>query len=185
MSTFLKRESTPEAEVQNLINSLVDLFSTSGNKSIDSLRSLLVTYHRLLTASRLSNQALVDIPLPRDLDPKRKLSLPNRFLPLWLLIKDSLASLIRLPFFLFPLITHIPIYIVGILGARLVEDEMETQAQMKIALGLVLSFLTYPVLFFTFWAIFRQVPLGFAIAAGAVFAMGRYHSALIDENYTA
>jgi glycerol-3-phosphate O-acyltransferase/dihydroxyacetone phosphate acyltransferase len=153
----------------------VDLLSTSGSKSVEDLRSLLVTYSRLLTASRLSNQALTD----------RKLSLPNRFLPLWLLIKDTLASLIRLPFFLFPLITHIPIYIVGILGSRLVEDELETQAQMKIALGLVLSFLTYPVLFFTFWAIFRQVPLGFAIAAGAVFAMGRYHSALIDQNYNA
>lgn len=171
--------------VPALTSSLVDLLSTSGNQQVESLRSLLVTYSRLLTASRLSNQVLNDIPLPRDLDPKRKLSLPNRFLPLWLLIKDSLSSLIRLPFFLFPLITHMPVYIVGILGSRLVEDELETQAQMKIALGVVLSFLTYPVLFFTFWAIFRQVPLGFAIAAGACFAMGRYHSALIDENYNA
>lgn len=113
------------------------------------------------------------------------MSLPNRFFPLWLLIKDSLSSLIRLPFFAFPLVTHIPVYLVGILGARLVEDELETQAQMKIAFGLILSFLIYPILFFTFWAIFRQVPLGAAIAAGAVFVLGRYHSVLIDENYAA
>lgn len=165
--------------------SLVDLLSTTGNERINSLRTLLVTYHRLLMASRLSNEVLTDIPLPRTLDPNRKMSLPNRFLPLWLLIKDSISSLIRLPFFLFPLITHMPVYVVGILGSRLVEDELETQAQMKVAFGLILSFLTYPILFFTFWAIFRQVPLGAAIAAGAVFVMGRYHSALIDENYSA
>lgn len=164
---------------------LVDLLSTTGNERIDSLKSLLVTYHRLLMASRLSNETLTDIPLPRTLDPNRKITLPNRFLPLWLLVKDSLSSLVRLPFFLFPLVTHVPVYIVGILASRLVEDELETQAQMKIAFGLILSFLTYPILFFTFWAIFRQVPLGAAIAAGAVFVMGRYHSALIDENYAA
>lgn len=165
--------------------SLVDLLSTTGNERIDSLRSTLVTYSRLLSASRLANESLTDIPLPRTLDPNRKMSLPNRFFPLWLLVKDSLSSLIRLPFFVFPLMTHIPVYLVGILGARLVEDELETQAQMKIAFGLILSFLIYPILFFTFWAIFRQVPLGAAIAAGAVFVLGRYHSVLIDENYTA
>lgn len=164
---------------------LVDLLSTTGNERIDSLKSLLVTYYRLLTASRLSNEVLIDIPLPRNLDPNRKITLPNRFLPLWLLVKDSLSCLIRLPFFIFPLMINMPIYIVGILGARLVEDELETQAQMKIAFGLILSFLTVPVLFFTFWALFRQVPLGAAIAAGAVFVVGRYHAALIDENYSA
>lgn len=169
----------------SLTGRLVDLLSTAGNERITSLRSLLVTYHRLLTASRLTNEVLTDVPLPRTLDPNRKMSLPNRFLPLWLLTKDSLASLVRLPFFVFPLITHFPVYIVGILGARLVEDELETQAQMKVAFGLILSFLTYPILFFTFWAIFRQLPLGAAIAAGAVLLMSRYHSALIDENYTA
>jgi glycerol-3-phosphate O-acyltransferase/dihydroxyacetone phosphate acyltransferase len=60
---------------------------------------------------------------------------------------------------------------------------METQAQMKIAFGLLLTLLTYPVLFFTFWAIFRAVPLGAAIAAGAVVLLGRYHAVLVDQNY--
>ncbi len=50
----------------------------------------------------------------------------------------------RLPFFLIPLLAHLPIYAVGILGAKLVEDEMETQAQMKVAFGLILSLITYP-----------------------------------------
>jgi hypothetical protein len=162
---------------------LVDVFSTTSNERISSLKSLLVTYHKLLISSRLSNGALTDLPLPQTLDPNSKVPLPSRFSTLWLLTKDSLAAFIRLPFFFVPLITHIPVYFVGILGARLVEDEMETQAQMKITFGLLLSFLTYPVLFFTLWAVFRQIPLGAAIAAGVVWLLGRYHSALIDENY--
>lgn len=164
-------------------NSLADLFSTTSNESISSLKSLLVTYRQLLVSSRLSNASLTDIPLPQTLDPNAKVSLPNRFSTLWLLIKDSLAAFIRLPVFFVPLIFHLPVYFVGTLGARLVEDELETQAQMKIAFGLLLSFLTYPVMFFTFWAVFRQLPLGAAIAAGVVWLLGRYHAALIDENY--
>lgn len=83
------------------------------------------------------------------------------------------------------MLIHVPFYVVGILGSRLVEDELETQAQMKILFGLLLSFLAYPVLFFTIWAVVRQVPLGAAVAAGVVWLLGRYHSALIDDNYTA
>ncbi|EIW71954.1 hypothetical protein TREMEDRAFT_36357 [Tremella mesenterica DSM 1558] len=164
---------------------LVDLFTTTSNDRITKLKALLATYHRLLTSSRISNSALTDIPLPQTLDPSLKISLPSRFSPLWLLVKDSLVAAVQLPFFVVPLLTHLPVYIVGVLGARLVEDELETQAQMKIAFGLILSFLTYPVLFFTFWAMFRQFTLGVALAAGLVWLLGRYHSALIDPNYNA
>lgn len=83
------------------------------------------------------------------------------------------------------MLVHLPIYIVGIWGVRLVEDEMETHAQMKVVFGLLLSFLTYPVLFFTLWAVLRQVPLGAALAAGVVWLLARFHTALIDDNYTA
>lgn len=165
-------------------DSLVDLFCTPNSK-IENLKTLLATYQRLLTSSRLSNAALVGLKLPRQLNPDSVTSLPSRFSTLWLLIKDSIACLIRLPFFIVPMLLHIPIYIVGILGARLVEDELETQAQMKIAFGLLLSFLTYPVLFFSLWAVFRNWTLGTMMAAGAVWLLGRYHSALIDENYDA
>ena len=181
MSRSPKREGT---DSDFAYYSLVDLFTTR-LEPIDRVKTLLVTYHKLLISSRLSNEALTDLPLPQTLDPTRKASLPSRFSTLSMLIKDSITCLIRLPFFFIPMLVHLPVYMFGILGARLVEDELETQAQMKIALGLVLSFLTYPVLFFTIWAIFRQVPLGGAIAACAVWLLGRSHSALIDENYTA
>ena len=180
---FRKRE-TPDVHYR-LISSLVDLFTTTTNADILKLRDLLATYHRLLVSSRLSNYALTDIPLPRDLDPSLKISLPSRFSTLYILSKDTLGALIRLPFFAIPLVTHLPVYVVGILGARLVEDELETQAQMKIAFGLILSFLTYPILFFILYGITRALPLGFAIAAGAVWLLGKYHSALIDDNYDA
>jgi glycerol-3-phosphate O-acyltransferase/dihydroxyacetone phosphate acyltransferase len=162
---------------------LVDLFATSSNERITALRTLLVTYSRLLTTSRLSNAALTDLPLPQNLDPKSPISLPNRFFAVYLLVKDTLIALIRLPFFLVPLLTHLPVYVVGALGSRLAEDEMETQAQMKIAFGILLTLLTYPVLFFSFWAMFRQLPLASAIAAGVVWILSRHHAALIDDNY--
>ncbi|OWZ76660.1 hypothetical protein C365_04813 [Cryptococcus neoformans Bt85] len=172
------------ADYVQVSQTLVDLFCTPNSK-IENLKTLLATYQRLLTSSRLSNAALVGLKLPRQLNPDSVTSLPSRFSTLWLLIKDSIACLIRLPFFIVPMLLHIPIYIVGILGARLVEDELETQAQMKIAFGLLLSFLTYPVLFFSLWAVFRNWTLGTMMAAGAVWLLGRYHSALIDENYDA
>jgi glycerol-3-phosphate O-acyltransferase/dihydroxyacetone phosphate acyltransferase len=112
-------------------------------------------------------------------------SIPNRFSTLILLIRDSISALIRLPFFFIPMMIHLPIYMVAVYGGRMVEHELETQAQMKVAFGILLSFFTYPVLFFAFWAVFRQVPLGAAIAAGAVWLFARYHAALIDQNYDA
>ncbi|WVQ84664.1 hypothetical protein IAT38_006819 [Cryptococcus sp. DSM 104549] len=163
---------------------LVDLFTTPHPK-IDSLKLLLATYQRLLTSSRLSNAALVGLKLPRQLHPSTVTSLPSRFSALGLLIKDSLGCALRLPFFIVPMLLHLPMYFVGVYGASLVEDELETQAQMKVTFGLILSFLTYPVLFFSLWGLIKHWAVGAAVAAIAVWGLGRYHSALIDENYTA
>ena len=174
-----------DANVTETPCSLVDLFSTTSNASISNLKSLLVNYHRLLISSRLSNEALTDLPLPQTLDPTRKVALPSRFSTMWLLIKDTLITLYHLPFFLVPMIVHLPIYGMGILGARLVEDELETQAMMKVVFGLILSVLTYPILFFVFWTVFKQVPLGAMLAAGIVWLLRQFHSTLIDENYNA
>ena len=168
-----------------LTTSLVNIFETLSNPRISALKTKLVAYHRLLVSSRLSNAALVDLPLPKSLDPARKIDLPSRFLPLWILTKDTTACLLRLPFFLVPLVLYAPVYAAGVLGSRLAEDEQETQAQTKIALSLLLSFLIYPILFFFLWTIFAAVPLGAAFAIGVIWLLRRYHSSLIDENYTA
>ncbi|KAK4688147.1 hypothetical protein P7C73_g1970, partial [Tremellales sp. Uapishka_1] len=180
-----EEEDLALADYVDVTQTLVDLFSTSSIESIESLKNLLVTYHKLLISSRLSNTALTRLPLPQTLDPTHKTSLPNRFSTLFYLLRDSLTSMLRLPFFLIPMLIHLPIYVVGILGGHLAVDEIETQAQTKVTFGIILSFLTYPVLFFTLWAIFKQFTLGFAIAAGAVWMFARYHAVLIDQNYDA
>ena len=184
MLMWLKRELRTLRLVL-IWDSLVDLFTTSSNTRVANLRTLLVNYHRLLISARLSNGALIDLPLPQTLDPTRKVALPSRFSTLWLLIKDTLISLFHLPFFLIPLIVNFPTYVVGTFGARMVEDELETQAMMKIVFGLLFSAISVPIMFFLVWSVFWQVKLGAAIAAGIVWLLQRYHYSLIDENYQA
>lgn len=93
-----------------------------------------MTYHSLLESAKLSHEALTDLPLPRTLDPSVEAPLPSRLSTLALLLKDTLATGIRLPFFLLPLLVHLPAYTLGRLLARMVEEEEETQAQMKVCL---------------------------------------------------
>lgn len=145
----------------------------------------MVSYHRLLQSSRLSNAALIDVPLPKTLDPSRKVALPSRITTLWVLFKDTISCLLRLPFFFIPLVFNLPIYGMGLLGGKLVEDELETQAQMKIALALLLSLLMYPIVFFSLWAVFRQSPIAAAVTAGSLWVIRKYHLTLVDENYEA
>ena len=66
------------------------------------------------------------------LDPNVPVPIPSRLRTVWVLVLDTIASLLRLPFFLLPLLVHIPAYLAGRMGARLVEDEEETQAQNKV-----------------------------------------------------
>lgn len=80
---------------------------------------------------------------------------------------------------------NLPIYGMGVLGGKLVEDELETQAQMKIALALLLSLLMYPIVFFSLWAVFRQSPIAAAVTAGSLWIIRKYHLTLVDENYEA
>ncbi|ORX40536.1 hypothetical protein BD324DRAFT_6506 [Kockovaella imperatae] len=180
-----REDSLKLQDYVDVAQTLVDLFTTTSNERISNLRSLLVNYHRLLASSRLTNAALTDLPLPQTLDPTRKVALPSRFSTLWLLVKDTIISLFHLPFFLIPLIVNFPTYVVGTLGARMVEDELETQAMMKMVFGILFSTISVPILFFIVWSIFRQVPLGAGIAAVIVWALQRYHYRLIDENYEA
>lgn len=170
------------ADYVDVQQTLVDLLSTNDPR-IEKLKQMLYTYHQLLVASRLSNGALTDLPLQRNLDPNKVVPLPGRLRTLAILIKDTFISLIQFPLFVVPFLFNIPLYIIGMLGANMAENELETQAQMKVFLGIFISFLLYPIYFFIFLWMFRTVPLGGLFAAGVVWLLSKYHAALIDRNY--
>lgn len=144
------------------------------------VRKRLLEYYSLLHSSHLSNSALSALPLPRSLDPRRSEPLPSRLRTLLVLLKDTFAVLVRLPFFLFPLMVHMPAYLASRWAAKLVEDEEETQAQNKIVLGLLSLVLIYPTAFFFLWALFLYTPLGAIVAATTVWLFAVYHVKIID-----
>ncbi|KAI5117860.1 hypothetical protein M0805_007703 [Coniferiporia weirii] len=163
---------------------LVDLFSTHGaTANITHVKRCLLEYYSLLQSSRLTNSALSSLPLPKTLDPRRAEPLPSRLRTMLLLLRDTLSVLVRLPFFLFPLIVHLPAYLAGRWAARLVEDEEETQAQFKVVFGLLFLILIYPAAFFFLWALFWYTPVGALIAAATVWLFAVYHVKLVDDNY--
>lgn len=177
-----KEDNLALADYVDVAQTLVDLFATDDER-IDRLKATLVRYHQLLFSSRLSNSALTDLPLPKDLDPATPVPVPGRLRTLALLVKDTVVSSIQFPLFIVPFLFHLPVYAIGMFGASLAEDELETQAQMKVFLGLFLSIVMYPIIFTFFLWLFAAVPLGFAMAAGAVWLLNKYHTALIDQNY--
>lgn len=179
---WLKEDDLPLSDFVDVAQTLSDLFATSDPR-IDKLKQTLVAYRGLLFSSRLSNEGLADIPLPKELDPNQKVPLPGRLRTLAILIKDTIISLVQFPLFFIPFIIHIPLYIIGILGGGMAENELESQAQAKVFLGLFLSAVLWPIVFFIFLWVFRAVPLGAALALGAVWLLSKYHSALIDQNY--
>ncbi|KAJ3810864.1 glycerol-3-phosphate-acyltransferase [Lentinula lateritia] len=165
---------------------LVDLFSTVDvTPKFNSTRLRLLEYYSLLQTTNLTNSILSTLPLPRDLDPHKPVALPSRLLTLLLFVRDTCSSLVHLPFFLFPLVVHMPVYIMGRFGAHLVEDEEETQAQNKVAFGLFSLFLIYPAAFFFLWALFWYTPVGAIIAATTVYMFAIYHNRTITGNYEA
>ncbi|THU95516.1 hypothetical protein K435DRAFT_723613 [Dendrothele bispora CBS 962.96] len=167
-----------------ITQTLVDLFSTSYvTSNINSVRRTLLEYYSLLQSTNLTNSVLHALPLPRDLDPKIPATLPSRLLTLLIFIRDSTSSLVRLPFFFLPLLVHLPVYIMGRIGARLVEDEEETQAQNKVAFGLISMFMIYPASFFFLWALFWYSSIGALAAAVTVYLFAMYHNRMINVNY--
>ena len=160
---------------------MVDLFTTlDATPNFKSVKRNLLEYYSLLQTTQLSNSVLSALPLPRTLDPNHPTPLPGRLRTLVTLLGDSAASLARLPFFLFPLIVHAPIYIMGRLGARLVEHEEESQAQNKVVIGLLLSLMIYPLAFWLLWALFLYTRTGAVLAAATVWLFALYHNKLIN-----
>ncbi|KAJ7282606.1 hypothetical protein C8J57DRAFT_1295819 [Mycena rebaudengoi] len=163
---------------------LVDLFSTPNpTPNFKSVKRYLLEYYSLLQSTHLTNSVLSSLPLPRTLDPNTPTPLPSRLRTILILTRDSLASALRLPFFVFPLLLHMPVYFMGRLGARLVEDEEETQAQNKLVFGLLSMLLVYPAGFFFLWALFMYTRLGALMAAGTMWLFARYHDTMINANY--
>ncbi|CUA66700.1 hypothetical protein RSOLAG22IIIB_00145 [Rhizoctonia solani] len=164
---------------------LIDIFSEP-NKSplFEPTRKALLKYYSLLQSAKLSHETLSDLPLPRTLDPSVEAPLPSRLSTLAVLLKDTIATTIRLPFFVLPALIHLPAYILSRMLARMVEEEEETQAQMKIAGGiLALVIMTYPVMFMFLWAFLWSTPIGALLAAGLVWLIAIYHVSMIDDNY--
>uniref|UniRef100_A0A8H7Y8D0 Phospholipid/glycerol acyltransferase domain-containing protein n=1 Tax=Psilocybe cubensis TaxID=181762 RepID=A0A8H7Y8D0_PSICU len=163
---------------------LVDLFSSPDiTPNFKTAKRRLLEYYSLLQSSHLSNSVLSSLPLPRSLDPNTPATVPSRLYTLIILIRDSIAALIQLPFFFIPLVVHSPVYIMGRIGAKLVENEEETQAQNKVAFGLLSSLLIYPAAFFFLWAMFWYTSLGALLAATLVYLFAVYHIRMIDGNY--
>lgn len=147
------------------------------------VRRHLLEYYSLLQSSHLSNSVLSSLPLPNSLDPRTPATLPSRLFTLLILFRDSISAASRLPFFLLPLLIHLPVYLTSRLGASLVEDEEETQAQNKVAFGLLSSLLIYPATFFFLWALFYYHPVGAFIAAFTVYSFASYHNKMIDGKH--
>jgi hypothetical protein len=161
---------------------MVDLMCTP-HPALPAVRRKLLTYHSLLRATNLTNSTLSDLPLPDALNPSVHTSLPSRLTTLFVLLRDSLASLIRLPFFILPLLVHLPAYVIARIGAKIVEDQEETQAQNKVVYALLLLSAVYPAIFFFLWKFFWMTPLGAIIALATSYAFVVYHTRIIDSNY--
>ncbi|KAG6880345.1 hypothetical protein C0992_011096 [Termitomyces sp. T32_za158] len=159
-----------------------------GNQPLDldnfvAVSQTLLEYYSLLQSTHLTNSVLKSLPLPRSLNPTIPAPIPSRLFTLLILIRDTLSALIRLPFFLFPLIMYLPVYSMGRLGARLVKDEEETQAQNKVVFGFLSLLLIYPAVFFFLWALLWYTPIGALLAAATVYLLANYHDRMIDDFY--
>lgn len=79
-----------------------------------------------------------------------------------------------------PLLVHAPAYAFARVGAKLVEDEEETQAQNKVAFGLLLLMIVYTSIGIFVWSILSYTVVGALLATGFVFLFAWYHNSLID-----
>lgn len=73
-----------------------------------------------------------------------------------------------------------PVYIMSRFGAKLVEDEEETQAQNKVVFGLLFLLFIYPAAFFFLWAMFWYTSTGAVLALVIVYLFAAYHTKLIS-----
>lgn len=100
-----------------------------------------------------------------------------------------------MPFFIVPLVFHLPIYLIGRYSLRfsdLEEDLAQNKVrrlllfssrradEQQIALGLIIAVLTYPAMFIAAWALLFLTPLGGVLAFGFVWLFAVYHNSIIE-----
>lgn len=171
---FSVDKRVPLEDYVKITQSLINFFTNSTSEEIISLKNNLNQYKTSLDGLRL-----FDTDIARY--ENRSLTIP------WALYTFScefVKFVAQLPFFLPGLCFHWPIYVLGTLSAKYEKYE-ESRAQNKIALGLVWLMIAYTVLFFVIWITMFFTPLGFLLAASAVFIFAWYHIALVDSHYDA
>lgn len=144
---------------------------------------MLTTYRDALKHLGVSHLSLSSLPLPETLDPSVPHRLPTRMRVFASIVLSTFACLIRLPFFLLPLLVHLPVY----LFARYASSGAleEDQAQNKVAIGLVLALVTYAAFFAVACVLlWTSIPWGGAILVAIVgtIAFVAYHNRLVDAN---
>lgn len=163
---------------------MIDLFaSPSASPALRRLKRLLNAYRDTLQASSLSHLSLSSLPLPATLDPSVPHPLPTRARVLTSISLSTFSCLLRLPFFLLPLIVHLPIYLFTRYASSGALEE--DQAQKKVAVGLVLALGSYAAFFGVACALlWVSLPYGGAIlvALTGTIAFVAYHNRLVDDN---
>ncbi|BGP27530.1 hypothetical protein JCM10295v2_006502 [Rhodotorula toruloides] len=175
----------PLRHMREIDQTLIDLFAAPNpSASLRRLRRLLNVYREALYSTGVTHLSLSSLPLPATLDPSVPHPLPTRMRVLGTVILSTLACLIRLPFFLLPLIVHLPVYLFARYAASNALEE--DQAQNKVALGLVLALVTYATFFAVACALlWTSIPWGGALLVAIIgtIAFVAYHNRLIDDNY--
>ncbi|BGP20021.1 hypothetical protein JCM10213v2_008156 [Rhodosporidiobolus nylandii] len=175
----------PLKHLRKIDQTLINLFSSSSpSPSLRSLKRSLLTYRDALDATALTHLSLSSLPLPATLDPNVPHPLPTRMRVLGSIVLSTLSCLIRLPFFLLPLLVHLPVYLLARYASSGALEE--DQAQNKVAVGLVFALGTYATFFAVSCALlWASIPWGggllVALAGTIVFVI--YHNALVDANY--
>ncbi|GAA5869201.1 hypothetical protein JCM1840_004322 [Sporobolomyces johnsonii] len=175
----------PLRHLKEIDQTLIDLFSSPDlSLSQRRLKRLLIVYRDALHTNSLSHLSLSSLPLPATLDPSVPHPFPTRARVLGSVLLSTLSCLLRLPFFLLPLLVHLPIYLFSRYASSGALEE--DQAQNKVFVGLVFALGTYAAFFGVACALlWVSLPYGGAIlvAAAGTVAFVAYHNRLVDDNY--
>ncbi|GAA6039346.1 hypothetical protein JCM8097_002809 [Rhodosporidiobolus ruineniae] len=175
----------PLRHLREIDQALIDLFAApSAAPTLIRLKGLLNTYRDTLSTTALTHLSLSSLPLPATLDPSVPHPTPTRMRVFGSLLLSTLSCLIRLPFFLLPLLVHLPVYLFARYASSTALEE--DQAQNKVFVGMVFALGTYATFFAVSCALlWTSIPWGGAllVALMGTILFSFYHTRLIDDNY--